>query len=64
MHLTDQTIKSLISKSAKDQSKKYIFHNLGENLWLRVSITKSSTTWIFRFCIKSNIQAGGYIVNL
>lgn len=60
MRITDQTIKSLISKSTKDQSKKYIFHNLGENLWLRVSTTKSSPTWVFRFCIKNNIQSGGY----
>lgn len=60
MRITDQTIKSLISKSTKDQSKKYIFHNIGENLWLRVSTTKPSPTWIFRFCIKNAIYANGY----
>lgn len=60
MRITDQTIKSLILKSTKDQSKKYIFHNIGENLWLRVSTTKSAPTWVFRFCIKDYTQASGY----
>lgn len=60
MRITDQTIKSLIIKSTKDKSKKYIFHNIGENLWLRVSTTKSTPTWVFRFCIKDATQASGY----
>ncbi len=60
MNITDKSIQAYIRQAQKDTSKKYQYHSIGNNLWLRVHTKSGNAAWLYRIALPDKNTKSGY----